>query len=102
MANPLMNVTSESGPREYIYHAGAVAVQKNFESDAAAAGVTNVTAAVDLGGGALGTVSQQQAMGLQAPGVPATVSIILSLYLSIIDIILYIDTIYTTCDSEDQ
>ena len=75
MANPLMNVTSESGAQEY--HAGAVAVQKNFGSDAAAAGVTNVTAAVDLGGGALGGTSQQQPMGLQAPGVPATVSIVL-------------------------
>ena len=67
MANPL-NVTSGE------QHAGTVAVQKNFESDAAAAGVTNVTAAVDLGGGRLGVISQQQAMGLQAPGVPATVS----------------------------
>ena len=70
MANPLNVTTGE-------YHAGTVAMQKNFESDAAAAGVTNVTAAVDLGGGALGVVSQQQAMCFQAPGAPATVSIIL-------------------------
>ena len=72
MANPLsMNVTTGE------HHAGTVAVQKSFESDAAATGVMNVTAAADLGGGALGVVSQQQAVGLQAPGAPATVSIII-------------------------
>jgi hypothetical protein len=67
MANTL-NVTSGE------QHASAVAVQKTFDSDSVAAGVTNVTAAVDLGGGTLGVVSQQQAVGLQAP-VPGTVSI---------------------------
>ena len=50
MANPLNVTTGE-------YHAGALAVQKNFESDGTAAGVTNVTAAIDLGGGTLGVVS---------------------------------------------
>jgi hypothetical protein len=50
MANTL-NVTSGE------QHASALAVQKAFDSDSAAAGVTNVTAAVDLGGGILGVVS---------------------------------------------
>ena len=66
MANTL-NVT----PREH----HAVAVQKNYESDTAAS-ITNVTAAVDLGGGTIGVVSQQQAMGIQAPVPTVSISLL--------------------------
>ena len=49
-----MAITLNATPGEH--HTNAVAVQKNFESDTAAAGATNITAAVDLGGGTLGVV----------------------------------------------
>ena len=48
-----------------------------YESDAAA-GITNITAAVDLGGGTIGVVSQQLAMGIQAPAPTVGITIIIS------------------------